>query len=336
MWTRETVITRAPDSKSVRAAEGLAKPESWLSLARADGFIWGLFQGSGARPYETQVGTAQERFACSCPSRKQPCKHALALGLIFAEDAAAFKEEPVPVWVSVPPGSESGENVPSEPFPELPASWREVLGEELKKPYMQELGDFLLQERATQTVYPNHEDVFNALAYTPFGEVKVLILGQDPYHGPRQAHGLSFSVQPGVAPPPSLRNIFKELVEDVGVPEPADGYLKPWAEEGVLLLNTVLTVRRAEANSHKGKGWETFTDAVIRAVSAKDERVVFILWGAHAQKKLELIDAAKHTVLKSVHPSPLAARGGFFGSKPFSAANAALAEAGRTQVDWSL
>ena len=341
-WTQETVITRAPDSKSMKAAEGLAKPAKWLTLGKTDTLLWGLFQGSSPRPYETQVDTNRKRFECSCPSRKQPCKHALALGLMYANNADDFNEEPAPAWVNVLPSdaagndADDGEAVPSEPFPELPESWQEVLGGELEQPYMRDLGEFLLNERATQTIYPKHGDVFNALVYTPYDEVKVLILGQDPYHGPRQAHGLSFSVQPGIATPPSLRNIFKELVDDMGVEQPTEGYLKPWAEEGVLMLNAVLTVRRGEANSHKNKGWEKFTDAVISAVNAKNERVVFILWGAYAQKKLELIDESQHTVIKSVHPSPLAARGGFFGSKPFSAANAALEEAGREPVNWDL
>ena len=341
-WTQETVITRAPDSKSMKAAETLAKPDKWLTLGKTDALVWGLFQGSSLRPYETQVDTGRKRFECSCPSRKQPCKHALALGLMYANDADTFAEEPAPAWVNVLPSDaagnedESGESLPSEPFPELPESWREVLAGELEQPYMQELGDFLLHERATQTIYPKHGDVFNALVYTPYDKVKVLILGQDPYHGPRQAHGMSFSVQPGIPIPPSLRNIFKELVDDMGIEQPTEGYLEPWGEQGVLMLNAVLTVRRGEANSHKNKGWETFTNAIIKAVNAKNERVVFILWGAYAQKKLELIDTSKHTVITSVHPSPLAARGGFFGSKPFSQANAALEEAGREPVDWSL
>ena len=327
----------------MKAAEGLAKPGKWLSLEQMEPFIWGLFQGSGARPYETQVDTARRRFSCSCPSRKHPCKHALALGLLYAEDPKHFNEEPAPAWVNVLPSDAVGnalddedEPVPSEPFPELPESWQPVLAEEFEEPYMQELGEFLLHERATQTIYPKHADVFNALNYTPYDKVRALVLGQDPYHGPGQAHGLSFSVQPGVPVPPSLRNIFKELQDDLGLEPPSDGYLKPWAEAGVLMLNAVLTVRRGEANAHKNKGWEQFTDAVIKTVNAKDERVVFILWGAYAQKKQELIDTSKHVIIKSAHPSPLAARNGFFGSKPFSKANAALTEAGLEPIDWSL
>jgi uracil-DNA glycosylase len=218
----------------------------------------------------------------------------------------------------------------------LPASWKTVLGAQLRQPYYHKLTEFLDRERREHTVYPPEPDVFNALKLTPFDEAKVVILGQDPYHDEGQAHGLAFSVRPGVTPPPSLRNIFKELQADVGCPKPAAGSLVPWAEQGVLLLNTVLTVRAHQPGSHRGKGWEKFTDAAIAAVGSKDDPVVFVLWGAPAQKKLPLIDTARHTILKSPHPSPLSARSGYFGSRPFSAVNAALKASGRQPIDWCL
>lgn len=214
--------------------------------------------------------------------------------------------------------------------------WQTVLGNEFEKPYYRKLRQFLKEEYETKTIYPAKEDIFNALHYTSYEDVKVVLLGQDPYHGPNQAHGLSFSVQPGVKAPPSLRNIFKELQDDLGLPIPPDGYLKSWADKGVLLLNTVLTVRDGEAHSHKGMGWETFTDTVIQSLNEKDEPVVFLLWGRPAQSKLPLIDTTKHYVLTSAHPSPLSARRGFFGSKPFSKTNELLRSAGRSEIDWSL
>jgi uracil-DNA glycosylase len=219
---------------------------------------------------------------------------------------------------------------------DIPASWQAVLQDEFTKPYMEKLESFLVSERANHAVFPPEEAVFNALLYTSYENVKVLIIGQDPYHDDGQAHGLAFSVREGVKLPPSLVNIYKELESDLGIPRVKTGYLKPWAAQGVLLLNTSLTVRAHEAASHKGKGWEQFTDAVIRAVNAKQERVVFVLWGAHAQKKLELIDTTRHSFIKSAHPSPLSAKNGFFGSKPFSKINAALREAGRAEIDWRL
>lgn len=220
-------------------------------------------------------------------------------------------------------------------FPDLPASWQPSLSDVLRSARLRELAAFLEEERARHTVYPPAEDVFNALRFTPLEDVKVLILGQDPYHGPRQAHGLAFSVRPGVRPPPSLVNIFKELRDDVGATPPKHGDLRAWAEQGVLLLNAVLTVRAGEPNSHAGKGWEDVTDAVIHALNAKEERVVFVLWGAYARKKKKLVTAPQHVVVESAHPSPLSATK-FFGSKPFSQVNAALREAGRPAVDWSL
>ncbi len=218
----------------------------------------------------------------------------------------------------------------------IPESWLPVVGDEQNKPYYQALYRFVGEERRKYAVYPPGQDVFNALRYTPYEKVRIMIIGQDPYHEEGQAHGLAFSVRPGVPPPPSLLNIFKELRDDVGFRIPNHGCLIPWAEQGVLLLNAVLTVRAHQANSHQGKGWETFTDMVIRAVSRKPSRVVFLLWGAYAQRKAELIDAARHTVLKAPHPSPLSADRGFFGCRHFSKANAALKVAGLPAVDWQL
>ena len=214
-------------------------------------------------------------------------------------------------------------------------SWRPVLADEFEKTYFQRLIAFVKGEYATATVYPAGSQIFHAFAATPFEEVKVVILGQDPYHGRNQAHGLSFSVQEGQRIPPSLQNIFKELQTDIPGTAPApNGNLDRWAQQGVLLLNATLTVRAGEPASHQKKGWEEFTDAVIRQVSAEKAHVVFILWGAYAGKKSELIDERKHLVLKSVHLSPYAADKGFFGSKPFSQANAWLAGHRLTPVKW--
>ncbi|WP_329458922.1 uracil-DNA glycosylase [Streptomyces sp. NBC_01497] len=217
----------------------------------------------------------------------------------------------------------------------LPESWRGVLGEELREPYFAELLEFVAKERANGPVYPPREDVFAALEATPYEDVKVLVLGQDPYHGAGQGHGLCFSVRPGVRIPPSLRNIYKEMREDLGHPVPDNGYLMPWARQGVLLLNAVLTVREAEPNSHKGKGWEKFTDAVIRAVAERSDPAVFVLWGAYAQKKLPLIDEKRHAVVKGAHPSPLSAKK-FLGSRPFTQIDAAVAAQGHTPIDWRI
>jgi uracil-DNA glycosylase len=214
--------------------------------------------------------------------------------------------------------------------------WNPVLRAELDKPYWAELQQFVAAERERCAVYPPAPEVFRALHLTPYAETKVVILGQDPYHGADQAHGLCFSVRRGVAPPPSLVNIRKELKDDLGIDAPPHGDLEAWALQGVLLLNSSLTVRAGQAGSHAGKGWETFTDAVLRAVNAKTERVVFILWGAFARKKKALIDLDRHVVIESAHPSPLSAHNGFFGSRPFSRANAALVAAGREPVDWSI
>ncbi|MGK4580967.1 uracil-DNA glycosylase [Kitasatospora sp. HPMI-4] len=216
---------------------------------------------------------------------------------------------------------------------EVPESWREALAGELEKPYFAELAKFVAQQRAEHQVFPPSGQEFSALQATPYQDVRVLVLGQDPYHDDGQAHGMSFSVLPGTKTPPSLRNIFKELNADLGVPAPDNGYLMHWAEQGVLLLNAVLTVRAHEANSHKGKGWEKFTDAVIKAVSDREEPCVFVLWGNYAKKKLPLIDTSRHVVVQGAHPSPLSAKL-FFGSRPFSQINEALAGFGSEPIDW--
>jgi len=214
--------------------------------------------------------------------------------------------------------------------------WNPVLKAELSKPYFAELQQFVADERKKHRVYPVEADVFAALHTTSHKETKVLILGQDPYHGEGQAHGLAFSVKHGVAIPPSLRNVYSELRADIEIDPPTHGCLTAWAQRGVLLLNTTLTVRAGQAGSHQGKGWERFTDEVITAVAAKTDPVIFILWGASARRKRALITGAHHVVLEAPHPSPLSAHNGFFGSKPFSQANTALVAAGREPIDWSL
>ncbi len=219
---------------------------------------------------------------------------------------------------------------------DLPSSWHSLLAQELEQPYFQVLQRFVDAEREQYSVFPPEQDVFNALKLTPYEDVNVLLLGQDPYHDDNQAHGLCFSVRPGIKPPPSLVNMFKELHTDVGFRIPNNGYLVPWAQQGILMLNAVLTVRAHTPNSHKNRGWEVFTDAIIRRVNAKETPVVFVLWGAYAQKKIGLIDTTRHIIVQSVHPSPLSARNGFFGSKPFSKINQALKEAGKPEVDWQL
>lgn len=221
-------------------------------------------------------------------------------------------------------------------MPILKNDWADHLEQEFSKEYYLRLRKFLIEEYRTRTIYPDMYDIFNALHYTPFSRVKAVILGQDPYHGPGQAHGLCFSVKPGVPAPPSLVNIFKEMRDDLGLLIPNHGCLVKWAEEGVLLLNTVLTVRAGQANSHRGMGWETFTDQVIEALNAKEEPVVFLLWGSHAQSKAALITNPRHHLIKSPHPSPLSAHRGFFGSRPFSRANRFLREAGIGEIDWQL
>jgi uracil-DNA glycosylase len=214
--------------------------------------------------------------------------------------------------------------------------WDERLKGEFEKPYYQELRRFLIEEYRRYTVYPDMHDIFNALKYTSFSDTKVVILGQDPYHGPGQAHGLCFSVQKGVEPPPSLQNIFKELMQDVGIQRPTHGELTCWARQGVLLLNAVLTVREHEPNSHKGKGWETLTDRIISELNNKQTPVVFLLWGANARSKKVLITNPLHVKLETVHPSPLSAYNGFFGCRHFSKANAILEASGQTTIDWNV
>lgn len=218
----------------------------------------------------------------------------------------------------------------------LKNDWGPLLASEFEKEYYRTLAGFLKEEYSTHVVYPKVEDIFNALSYTSYENTKVVILGQDPYHGPDQAHGLSFSVQPGVKTPPSLLNMYKELRDEYGYEIPNNGYLVKWAEQGVLLLNTVLTVRQGEANSHKGKGWERFTDRVIELLNEREKPVIFILWGRHAQAKKKLITNKNHHIIESVHPSPLSARRGFFGSKPYSKVNTILANMGERQIDWEI
>ena len=211
-----------------------------------------------------------------------------------------------------------------------------MLRAELQQPYWAPLQQFVADERARATVYPPVDEVFAALHATPFASTRVVILGQDPYHGPGQAHGLCFSVRRGVPVPPSLANIYRELRDDLQVATPAHGNLTDWARQGVLLLNTCLTVRAGAAGSHRGKGWEQFTDQVIRAVNAKDHRVVFLLWGSFARAKKSVLDLERHTVIESAHPSPLSAHNGFLGSRPFSRTNAALEAAGLAPIDWRI
>lgn len=219
----------------------------------------------------------------------------------------------------------------------LHASWKAVLADEFSKDYMLALKAFLLKRKQSGCViYPPGPQIFNALDCTPFNAVKVVILGQDPYHGPGQAHGLCFSVQPGVATPPSLQNIYKEMEKDLGIKQPPHGCLLSWAEQGVLLLNSVLTVEAAQAGSHQGKGWEMFTDQIISALNQQREHLVFLLWGSYAQKKGAFIDRNKHLVLESPHPSPLSAHRGFFGNRHFSTANSYLIENGLSPINWQL
>ena len=219
----------------------------------------------------------------------------------------------------------------------LEASWKQHLLPQFQADYMQQLRQFLVQQKkAGKVIYPKGDEYFNAFNLTPFDQVKVVIIGQDPYHGPGQAHGLCFSVQQGVAFPPSLQNIFKEIHADLGLPIPKNGCLTHWAEQGVLLLNAVLTVEQSKAAAHQGKGWELFTDAAIKELNDNREGIVFMLWGSYAQKKGQIIDTKKHCVLKCPHPSPLSAHRGFFGCKHFSKANQYLESIGKTPIDWSV
>lgn len=219
---------------------------------------------------------------------------------------------------------------------QLPASWQTILKEELGKPYFKDLEKFVDEERKTQQVFPPEDEVFSAFVLTPYDQVNVLLLGQDPYHDVGQAHGLCFSVKPGIAPPPSLKNMYKELQTDIpGFKPPKHGYLEHWAKQGMLMINAVLTVRAHTPASHADHGWETFTDAVIKKLNEKKEPMVFCLWGGYAQKKKKLITAKHHTVIENAHPSPLSAKK-FFGSKPFSRINDALKQAGKKEIDWQL
>jgi uracil-DNA glycosylase len=219
--------------------------------------------------------------------------------------------------------------------PKLSSSWQAVVGDQFNQPYFKELMKFVEAERQEHTVYPPPGDVYNAFQYTPYDRVKVLLLGQDPYHGEGQAHGLCFSVRPGVTPPPSLKNMLRELKNDLGCRIPNNGCLIPWAERGVMLLNAVLTVRAGKPTSHKDRGWERFTDAVIRAVNERPDGVVFALWGAYAQKKTKLIDTTRNRIQATAHPSPLSVKK-FLGSKPYSTINRALEELGKEPIDWQL
>jgi uracil-DNA glycosylase len=219
-------------------------------------------------------------------------------------------------------------------LPPIPTGWRRVLADEIQRPYYQKLNKFLTKEKQKHDIFPPEKEIFAALKLTPYSHVNVLLLGQDPYHDDRQAHGLCFSVRRGVTPPPSLLNIFKELRDDTGCQIPDDGYLGHWAKQGILMLNTALTVRAHAAGSHRQQGWEIFTDAVIRAVNAKASPVVFLLWGNDAKQKVKLIDHQRHVILLAAHPSPLSAHNGFFGSRPFSRTNAALRRFGKPEIAW--
>ncbi|RNB83308.1 uracil-DNA glycosylase [Brevibacillus fluminis] len=218
----------------------------------------------------------------------------------------------------------------------LKNDWSPMLEDEFAKPYYMKLRQFLVEEYQSRPVFPDMYDIFNALHLTPYNDAKVVILGQDPYHGPGQAHGLSFSVKPGVNTPPSLQNIYKELQSDLNCYIPNNGFLVKWAEQGVLMLNTVLTVRAGQANSHKGMGWEQFTDQIIATLNHREKPLVFILWGRHAQEKRELITGSHHYIIESPHPSPFSANRGFFGSRPFSRANTFLEKIGSTPIDWQI
>lgn len=220
--------------------------------------------------------------------------------------------------------------------PVIHNSWQKVLNSEFSQPYFQQLNQYITEEYANQRVFPPKEQIFNALEHTPYEKVKVVILGQDPYHGANQSHGLAFSVQIGVKIPPSLRNIYKELSTDLGISPANNGNLTSWADQGVLLLNTVLTVREGEANSHRKKGWEQLTDAIIQKLNEREEPIVFILWGKPAQQKASMIDTEKHVIIQSFHPSPLSASRGFFGSKPFSKTNDALVKFGVKPINWQI
>jgi uracil-DNA glycosylase len=250
--------------------------------------------------------------------------------------SASLFDEPEPITEPVPEPPPAPAVDPTLVPANFPKSWLDAIGSEFAKPYFAELRSFVSQERKAATILPAAPDVFNAFRFTPLDQVKVVLLGQDPYPTPGHAHGLCFSVLPGVRLPGSLRNIYKELNDDLGIPPAHHGYLEAWAKQGILMLNAVMTVRAGSPNSHKGKGWEQFTDAALQAVNALPHKVVFLLWGSFAQKKAALIDTKKHTIIKGVHPSPMSAENGFFGSKPFSKVNAALEASGQKPIDWKL
>ncbi len=220
--------------------------------------------------------------------------------------------------------------------PNINTEWKEVLQSEFQAPYFTQLKQFLIEEKQKQVIYPPGNQIFSAFDLTPFSEVKAVILGQDPYHGPGQAHGLCFSVPQGIQQPPSLKNILKEMADDIGIQIPTHGNRASWAQQGVLLINATLTVRAHQAGSHQRKGWEQFTDSVIKSIAEQKEHVVFFLWGNYARNKKKYIDSSKHLILENVHPSPLSAHRGFFGSKPFSQANAYLEQNQITPIDWQL
>ncbi|NOX48864.1 MAG: uracil-DNA glycosylase [Chlorobi bacterium] len=220
--------------------------------------------------------------------------------------------------------------------PTIETSWKVALSEEFQSDSFSVLKDFLISEKKKYKIYPTGSDIFSAFNHTPFGNVKVVVLGQDPYHGTGQANGLCFSVNDGIRKPPSLQNIFKELNTDLGIPIPESGNLEKWAKQGILLLNATLTVRAAQAGSHQNKGWELFTDSIIRKLSAEKENLVFILWGNYARAKKSMIDTEKHFIVESPHPSPFSAHSGFFGSRPFSKTNDYLVQVGKGPIDWSL
>jgi uracil-DNA glycosylase len=224
-----------------------------------------------------------------------------------------------------------------EPSVQLEESWKQQLDAEFSKDYMKSLRQFLRQEYSQgKVIYPQKSEYFAAFAKTPFDQVKVVILGQDPYHGPGQAHGLCFSVRPGIKPPPSLQNIYKELQTDLNIPRPNHGFLQAWAEQGVLLINSVMTVEQGQAASHRNRGWESFTDRVIEVLNAREKPLVFILWGSYAQKKGAIVDRNRHCVLAGPHPSPLSAHRGFFGCRHFSRANEFLIQNQQAPIDWEL
>jgi len=285
-------------------------------------------QGPAPKDEPGEKAPEPEEELASMAAKKTKTKAAPA----NSKASTATKTKPAPAAAKVTaPAQPTGPLLQSL----LPADWQAVLAEEFTKPYFKQLQKFVAEERAKHKVFPPEEDMFNAFKTTPFEQVKVLLLGQDPYHDDGQAHGMCFSVRPGVKPPPSLVNMFKELHNEFGCKVPNNGYLVPWAERGVLLLNAVLTVRAHEPNSHKDKGWEKFTDAVIKALNERKKPVVFVLWGGYAQKKKKLITGEQHRVVMAAHPSPLSMKK-FMGSKPFSAINSALKEVGEAAIDWQI